>query len=174
MEGVSAGWEKSPNNEFTNGAVDVGAYEVCEVSSGGRLEGSLESDILSYTPVGMGSAAACLSGLKVDMLEWRFGRWSESCGAWGVAWPGSLPVGVCPSACSSTTSRTNPSTRRTIFPTTTSLGWAEVNRLPTCLMRSTSFAASRPLNSPTTRNNKAVVAIAHGLEFRICRRLRSL
>lgn len=37
-----------------------------------------------------------------------------------------------------------------------------------------SFAASLPLNSPTTRSSKAVVAIAHGLEFRICRRLRSL
>ena len=48
------------------------------------------------------------------------------------------------------------------------------NRLPTCLMRSTSLAASRPLNSPTTRNSKEVVAIAHGRELRIWRRLRSL
>lgn len=91
-----------------------------------------------------------------------------------MACPGSLPVGVCPSACSSTTSRTSPSTRRTMFPTTTSLGWAEVKRLPTCLMRSTSFAASRPLNSPTTRKSSAVVAMAHGLEFRICLRLSNL
>jgi hypothetical protein len=41
-------------------------------------------------------------------------------------------------------------------------------------MRSTSFAASLPLNSPTTRRRSAVVAMAHGLEFRICRRLSSL
>lgn len=130
--------------------------------------------MLSNTLAFMGSTTACLRGLKVDMLECSAGRCNESCCVCGVAWPGSLPVGVCPSACSSTTSRTRPSTRRTMFPTTTSRGCAEVKRLPTCLMRSTSFAGSRPLNSPTTRNSNDVVAMAHGLELRIWRRLRSL
>lgn len=106
------------------------------------------------------------------MLEARVGRWSESCCGTGVG--ASLPVGVCPSAFSSTTSRTKPRTRLTMLPTTTSRGCAEVKRLPTWRMRSTSFAASRPLNSPTTRNSSAVVAMAHGLEFRICRRFSSL
>jgi hypothetical protein len=41
-------------------------------------------------------------------------------------------------------------------------------------MRSTSFAASRPLNSPTTRRSSAVVAMAQGREFRIWRRLSNL
>lgn len=69
-EGVSAGWEKRPNSECTRGAADAGAYEVCEVSNGGRLEGSLASEALSVKPpVGMGSATACLRGLKVDMLD---------------------------------------------------------------------------------------------------------
>lgn len=113
-----------------------------------------------------------MSGLKVDMLDARVGRCSESCCGTGVG--ASLPFGVCPSAFSSTTSRTKPKTRLTMFPTTTSRGCAEVKRLPTWRMRSTSFAASRPLNSPTTRNSSAVVAMAHGLEFRICRRLSSL
>lgn len=172
-EGVSLGCEKSPNKEFTRGPAEGGAYEVCDVSSGGRLESSPESDIFpSYTPTCIGSATACLRGLKVDILEARVGRWSESCCSAGVG--ASLPVGVCPSAFSSTTSRTKPNTRLTMFPTTTSRGCAEVKRLPTCRMRSTSFAASRPLNSPTTRSKSAVVAMAHGLEFLICRRFSSL
>jgi hypothetical protein len=74
VEGVSAGWEKRPNSEWTRGADEVGAYEVCEVSNGGRLEGSLTSDALSVkTLVCMGSATACLRGLKVDMLEFKAG-----------------------------------------------------------------------------------------------------
>jgi hypothetical protein len=74
VEGVSAGCEKSPNSECTRGADEVGAYEVCEVSKGGRLEGSLTSEALSVkTPLCMGSATACLRGLKVDMLEFSAG-----------------------------------------------------------------------------------------------------
>ena len=145
---------------------------MCEERSGGRFDHSLESDMLSYPLACMGSATACRSGLRVEMLALRGGLWMESCGACGVA--GSLPVGVCPWACSSTTSRTKPSTRRTVLPTTTSLGWAEVKRRPTWRMRSMSFAASRPLNSPTTRNSSAVVAMAHGRELRIWRRFKSL
>ena len=73
-DGVSAGWEKRPKSECTRGAEEVGAYEVCEVSNGGRLEGSLTSDALSVRgPVCIGSATACLRGLKVDMLELRAG-----------------------------------------------------------------------------------------------------
>lgn len=144
------------------------------MSSGGRLESSPESDMFSdMTLMCIGSAMACFSGLKVDMVDVSDGRCSESfCECAGAC--ASLPVGVWPSACSSTTSRTRPSTRRTMFPTTTSRGCAEVNRLPTCRMRSTSFAASLPLNSPTTRRRSAVVAMAHGREFRIWRRLSSL
>lgn len=147
---------------------------MCELRSGGRRESSPESDMFpSYIPTGMGSATACLRGLNVDMVEARVGRWSESwcCGTVGVF--ASLPVGVW-SAFSSTTSRTSPSTRLTMLPTTTSRGCAEVKRLPTWRMRSTSFAASRPLNSPTTRRSSAVVAMAQGREFRIWRRLSSL
>jgi hypothetical protein len=145
------------------------------VSNGGRLESSPESDMFSdITLMCMGSATACLRGLNVDMLEASDGRCSESCSECAGVCPGSLPVGVCPSACSSTTSRTSPSTRRTMFPTTTSRGCAEVSRLPTCRMRSTSFEASLPLNSPTTRKSRAVVATAQGREFRICRLLSSL
>jgi hypothetical protein len=74
VDGVSAGWEKSPKSECTRGADEVGAYEVCEVSNGGRLEGSLASDALSVnTLVCMGSATACLRGLNVDMLEFSAG-----------------------------------------------------------------------------------------------------
>lgn len=47
FEGVSAGCEKSPKSEFTRGAEDVGAYDVCDVRRGGRLDISLESDMLS-------------------------------------------------------------------------------------------------------------------------------
>lgn len=80
VEGVSAGWEKRPKSEWTRGADEVGAYEVCEVSNGGRLEGSLTSEALSVkTLVGMGSATACRRGLNVEMLELSAGLWRESC-----------------------------------------------------------------------------------------------
>jgi hypothetical protein len=75
FDGVSAGCENSPNSELTKGAAEVGAYEVCEVSNGGRLDSSPESDMFSdITLICMGSAEACLSGLKVDMLEASVGR----------------------------------------------------------------------------------------------------
>lgn len=176
FEGVSVAWEKRPKSDPTRGAADVGAYEVCDVSRGGRLESSPESDMLSEMMLMcIGSMTACFNGLKVDRLEPSAGRERESCWCAPGVWLGSLPVGVCPSPpCSSTTSRMRPSTRRTMLPTTTSRGCAEVSRLPTWRMRSTSLAASRPLNSPTTRRSRAVVAMAHGLELRICRRFSSL
>lgn len=74
-EGVSTGCEKRPNKEFTSGPADEGMYEVWDVSSGGRLESSPESDMFpSYTLTGIGSAAACLRGLNVDIVEARVGR----------------------------------------------------------------------------------------------------
>jgi hypothetical protein len=80
FEGVSAGWEKSPNSELTRGAAEVGAYEVCDVSSGGRLESSPESDMFSdIMLMCIGSTIACFSGLNVDMLEAKDGRCNESC-----------------------------------------------------------------------------------------------
>lgn len=44
-EGVSIGCEKRPNKEFTRGPAEGGAYEVWEVSRGGRRESSPESDM---------------------------------------------------------------------------------------------------------------------------------
>jgi len=70
LEGVSVGWENRPKRELTSGAEEEGAYEVCDVRRGGRLESSPESDMFSdMTLMCMGSAEACFSGLKVDMLE---------------------------------------------------------------------------------------------------------
>lgn len=43
-----------------------------------------------------------------------------------------------------------------------------------CRMRAMSWATSLPLNAATTRMRIWVVAMAHGREFRICRRLSSL
>ena len=80
----SSGCEKRPKRELTKGAVEVGAYEVWEVRSGGLLESSEESDMSDVMLASMGSAAACLRGLKVDMLEESVGRVMESCcaGEW--------------------------------------------------------------------------------------------
>jgi hypothetical protein len=128
-EGVLVGCKRRPNKKLTRRPAEGGAYEVCEMNRGGRLESSPESDMFpSYTPTCIGSATACLKGLNVDMLEARVGWWSESLGVGGTAL---LLVGGCLSAFSSTTSRTKPSTRLTMFPTTISRGCADVKSLPT-------------------------------------------
>ena len=67
-----------------------------------------------------------------------------------------------------------PRTRRTMFPTTISLGCASTSLWPTSCIRSRRFPISVHLNFATTRSKRWAVAIAHGREFRICLRLRSL
>src|SRR4051812_41432816 len=76
VDGVS-GCEKRPNRELTRGAEAVGAYEVCDVRSGGRLESSPDSERLSdgFKLESIGSVAPCLRGLNVDILEASAGRW---------------------------------------------------------------------------------------------------
>ena len=88
--------------------------------------------------------------------------------------PDSLDSFLSHSRFSSASLRMQPSTRRTMFPTTISRGWAAVRRWPTCCTRSMSWCTSFMGKARTTRRRRCTVARAHGRELWICRRLRRL
>ena len=68
VEGVSAGWEKRPNSEWTRGADEVGAYEVCEVSNGGRLEQVTGNEVSTMnSSTGGASESAALDPQLLDL-----------------------------------------------------------------------------------------------------------
>lgn len=80
---------------------------------------------------------------------------------------------VVESESSSATSRTTPSTRRTMLPTAISLGCAVTSRLPTSRIRLISACASLVRSAATIRSRSWHVAMAHCREFLICRRCNS-
>jgi hypothetical protein len=168
---VAVGWEKSPKREVTVGA-PVGAYDVCDVRSGGREGRSLRApERLSKTVGSRGCIPPVLRGENVDIVDGSFGRGDDP--AWGELEPLMSSDSLSFSR-SFIIKRTKLRTRRTILPTTISRGCAAMRRCPTERIRSNSFAASLLGNSPTTLRRSSAVARAHGRELRICRRLRRL
>jgi hypothetical protein len=123
--------------------------------------------------------ALCRNGLNVEMLDDIPGR-SEIepfCIRGEPTWlfdPESLKLLFSSLRSSFASSRIIPKTRRTILPTTISFGWASMSRVPTCWMRTSSPSTSFHLYLSTTLRRRWAVAIAHGLEFLICLRFRSL
>ena len=92
----------------------------------------------------------------------------------GLLGPESLEPFLSPSLFSSASLRMQPKTRRTMLPTAISRGWALVRRCPTCCTRSMSWWTSFMWKASTTRRRRWTVAMAHGRELRIWRRLRRL
>jgi len=115
-------------------------------------------------------------GLKVVRVDCRPGRGPRvSPGVCGLlSLFASLKLLVSPSRSSSASSRMTPRTRRTMFPTAISRGWAAVNLWPTCCTRSINLPTSVILKVATTRRMRCAVAMAHGLELRIWRLLSRL
>lgn len=145
------------------------------------LIGANRSSVFDFTVrfESVGSVAPCRSGLKVDMLEDSPGRCDDdrmsfSLGVCGRLSPVSLYPLVSPSRSSSASSRISPKIRRTMLPTTISLGCAAQSRWPTLCTRSMSFATSVTRWVVTTRRSRYAVAMAHGLEWRICLRFNNL
>lgn len=144
------------NIDWTAGTPLTTAYDVCEVMRDGLV---------------------CWSnGLLADAESAVDGRWWLNAGAacilFGVTEPASLLTSSFLSSIIS--SRIRPNTRRTMFPTTISLGWASISRCPTSCMRRMRSSASLHFRLDTTRRKSFAVATAHGLEFLICLCLSSL
>lgn len=116
------------------------------------------------------------NGLLADAESAVDGRgWvnvGAACIRFGVTEPASLLTSSCLS--SRISSLIRPKTRRTMLPTTISLGWASISLCPTSCMRRIRSSASLHFMLDTTRRRSLAVATAHGLEFLICLCLRSL
>ena len=148
--------ERRLNIDWTAGTPPTTAYDVWEL---------------------MRDGLACWSnGLLADAESAVDGRgWLNAGGAcirFGVTEPASLLTSSFLS--SRISSLIRPNTRRTMLPTTISLGWASISLCPTSCMRRIRSSASLHFKLDTTRRNSFAVATAHGLEFLICLCLRSL